>query len=109
MVVEVPLGPLWDATDIRLEPLSRSITGKTTSGQHLFTGYHFHNFFDSISLLRKKYATYGHPREGAMELPLEELQTNDVGFMVDCLTGRERNTSKCNQASVADWTQKHSI
>lgn len=42
-----------------------------------------------------------------MDLPLEELQPNDVGFMVDCLTGRGRNTSKWNQASVADWAQRH--
>jgi hypothetical protein len=97
-------GPLWDATDFRMIS-SRRTAGTTSHGiPHMLpTAYHFHNFFDSLHTLRRKYLTYGHPKAGAMELPLGEIQINDLGFMVDCLTGRSTSGSKWRQPGPSDW------
>lgn len=111
--VNVPLGPLWDATDFRMMGCRRRATGmmvvknnETKKVHRLIpTGYHFHNFFDSLQVLRRKYATYGHPKRGALEIPLEKIQHNDVGFMVDCLSGRNVSGSKWRQAMPEDWEQ----
>ncbi len=103
----ITLGPLWDATDVRmLWGSGRMMVGTTSHGyvNMLNTGYHFHNFFDSLQVLRRKYLTYGHPKKDAMSLSLGEIQPNDVGFMVDCLMGRSTSGSKWRQAGPADWS-----
>jgi hypothetical protein len=110
-VTTVPMAPLWDATDIRMMGAGRRAMGTTSQGipYALPTGYHFHNFFDSLSTLRRKYLTYGHPKKGAMELPLGEIQPNDVGFLVTCLSERPIETaslssrSKWSQPKKSDW------
>ena len=79
-------GPLWDPTDFRMEG------GSTARGKNgLHTAFHLHNFFASIPVLRNKYVTYGHPVRDAGSKPLAAVHSGDVGFMVDCLAGR--NTS----------------
>ena len=97
-------GPLWDATDYRLITLRR-MSGTTSQGYTHFlpTGYQFHNFFVSLQTLRFKYETYGHPKKGASHIPLAQIQPNDVGFMVDCLTGRSTSGSKWKQPGRSDW------
>lgn len=89
-------GPLWDATDFRMEKKGRTeVVGSTPNLPHLLhTGYHFHNFFDSLEILRRKYKTYGHPKPDAMKLPLSAIQKNDLGFMADCLSGRRISGTK---------------
>jgi hypothetical protein len=87
------MGPLWDATDFRMLGGSE-IQGR--NGEH--TAYHFHNFFESIAVLRNKYLTYGHPTEGALEKPLGELHSDDVGFMVDCLMDRTEKDNEFKRA-----------
>jgi hypothetical protein len=87
-------GPLWDATDFRMESGSKLATGR----KDLHTAFHFHNFFNSIAILRNKYKTYGHPVRGALEMPLGELHPNDVGFMVDCLMNRSEDGNKHRRA-----------
>ena len=88
------MGPLWDATDFRMLGGGSMLQGR--NGEH--TGYHFHNFFDSIAVLRNKYLTYGHPKGGALEIPLGELHSEDVGFMVDCLMNRTEEDNKYERA-----------
>lgn len=97
-------GPLWDATDFRMIS-SRRAAGTTSQGYpHMLpTAYHFHNFFDSLQTMRNKYQTYGHPKPGAMDMALGEIQKNDIGFMVDCLTGRSTSGSKWKQPGPSDW------
>ena len=93
-------GPLWDANDFRMEKRgSVRISGnsKSLGKNQLKTGYHFHNFFDSMDVMRRKYRTYGHPVTEAYTRSLTDIQRNDLGFMVDCLTGRRESGSK--------WTQ----
>jgi hypothetical protein len=97
-------GPLWDATDMRMIT-TRPILGTTTLGlrKQLHTAVHLHNFFDSLAVLRNKYETYGHPRPNASNIPLSEIQRNDIGFMVDCLTGNHgASGSKWSHAAPAD-------
>lgn len=103
----VPLGPLWDATDMRMMAAGgRRAEGIQNGARLIPTGYHFHNFFDSLSTLRNKYFTYGHRKKAAMEVPLSAIHPNDVGFMVTCLTGRSQpntTTSKWRQPKPSDW------
>mmetsp|Transcript_1703 Transcript_1703/g.2335 ORF Transcript_1703/g.2335 Transcript_1703/m.2335 type:complete len:470 (-) Transcript_1703:223-1632(-) len=81
--------PLWDATDFRMGNGGRIVSGN--DGLH--TAFHFHNFFDSLSILRKKYKTYGHPVHDALEKPLGLIE-EDVDFMVDCLMNRTEDGNK---------------
>ena len=94
----VVLGPLWDANDFRMEAGGRQILGRTKTGFEIPTAYHFHNFFDSIAMLRRKYVNYGHNVPKAMDLPLSQIH-EDLGFMVDCL----ENYSSRQRAGQADW------
>jgi hypothetical protein len=75
--------PLWHGTDMRLGNGGRMIEMADGSP----TGYHFHNFFMSADEVRNKYATYGHARSGAENLPVWEVSA-DVKLAVDCAHGQ---------------------
>lgn len=103
----IPLGPLWDAADVRMLGGSyRQAVGTTSHGHanSLYTAYHFHNFFESLEVFRRKYLTYGHPQWEAMNVSLGDIHKDDVGFMVDCLTGRSDSGSIFQQPSPTDWS-----
>ena len=51
------------------------------------TGYHFHNFFMDADEVRNKYATYGHAKSDAKNLPMWEV-SEDTQLAVDCAHGR---------------------
>lgn len=107
----VPLGPLWSAADYRGLGYGTSgmVTGTRTHqniSYSLPTAYHFHNFFDSLSTLRRKYFTYGHPIATAWTVPLSDIHPEDVGFAVSCLAGRPPADAKRNryrQPTLSDW------
>ena len=104
---EAGAGPLWDATDFRMEKhgsIKASGSTPVVGKNQLRTGFHFHNFFDSMEILRRKYKTYGHPIEEAYTRSLTDIQPNDLGFMVDCLTGRRESGSKWAQPKIGnEW------
>lgn len=58
--------PLWNAADYR-----RNHGGFFYGDDDipLYVGYHIHNMFDDMALMRKKYLTYGHPIEDALTKP----------------------------------------
>jgi hypothetical protein len=63
--------PLWHSSDIRTEVGGRMV--HQDNGGH--TGYHFHNYFKNAEHIHYKYLTYGHPRAGAMEMPIWDIDT----------------------------------
>lgn len=70
--------PLWNAADIRHHP------GKSYGySWEVYNGFHFHNFFPNIKTLRKKYKTYGHPVNDAMEKNLGDIH-EDLEAMIHC-------------------------
>jgi hypothetical protein len=70
--------PLWNAADFR-----RGNGG----GVLLGAGFHLHNFFPSISSVRWKYETYGHPHLNAEAMHLGSID-GDLNFMVNCVLNR---------------------
>ena len=45
------------------------------NGTKTCTGTHFHNYFDSFEVMRRKYSkTYGHPKKDAEEISLGTTQ-----------------------------------
>ncbi|KAL7537056.1 hypothetical protein ACHAXR_010153 [Thalassiosira sp. AJA248-18] len=72
--------PLWNAADYR------KIPGGFFYGDDnlpLYVGYHIHNFFDDMGLMRKKYLTYGHAIGDALTKPLSYMN-REVNLMVRC-------------------------
>lgn len=72
--------PLYNAADYRRTP-----GGYFYGDDHLplYIGYHIHNFFDDMSVLRKKYKTYGHAQKNALTKPLSDMN-REVNLMVRC-------------------------
>ena len=73
--------PLWNAADYRRTP------GGFFYGDDdvpLYVGYHVHNFFEDIRVLRKKYLTYGHAIQDAMTRPLSDMN-KETNLMVRCV------------------------
>ena len=83
--------PLWHGTDMRSGVGGRMI-GMTNGSP---TGYHFHNFFMNADEVRNKYATYGHARSSAKNLPLWEIH-EDLKLAVDCAHGQREYTLDFN-------------
>ena len=83
--------PLWHGTDMRSGAGGRII--KMANGSP--TGYHFHNFFMNADEVRNKYATYGHARSSAKNLPLWEIH-EDLKLAVDCAHGQREYTLDFN-------------
>ncbi len=79
----VSMYPLWKSHEIRSLEGGRQIN----TGRDVYCAYHFHNFFDSIPILRNKYVTYGHSDQEAASKPLGEIQ-EDVNLTVNCVTER---------------------
>lgn len=79
---------LWNAADYRMTQAGgKLLAGIMYNGKNdVFTGYHFHNFFPSVPILRGKYHSYAHAVDGADSLPLSEIN-KDLKVMVDCLSG----------------------
>lgn len=85
--------PLWNPADFRRDQGGHVIYYEDVDYLPFrmgHTGYHFHNFFESIQHLRKKYVTYGHPMPEAAHMSVGQIQP-DLDVMVDCVLGR--NTS----------------
>lgn len=87
-IPEGKLAPLWDASDFRLQSNrgEAAVFGKypNRTDIRLHTGFHLHNYFESLSILRNKYLTYGHPVPGAKVLPLKNI-SSDVKYFVNCV------------------------
>ena len=74
--------PLWKPLDFR-----STEGGRMVSGNQTYSGFHLHNFFSSIKILRNKYATYGHQVHHADKIPLGKL-AKDIHLTVNCVTER---------------------
>ena len=70
--------PLYNAPDFR------RISGRSYLGKDVrHTGFHLHNFFSDVSVLRNKYSTYGEVVKGAMGMTLRTIH-GDLRVMCDC-------------------------
>ncbi|GFH56163.1 hypothetical protein CTEN210_12639 [Chaetoceros tenuissimus] len=83
--------PLWKPVDFRSVqgggPIGEILNGDNPKRPMGYVGYHFHNFFDSIKPIRKKYATYGHPNANATFWPLGNIST-ELDVAVRCIMNR---------------------
>ena len=78
--------PLWNAADFR------RTSGNMYGSGKIYVGYHFHNFFPSVDIIRKKYKTYGHPVKDALEKPLGGIH-EDLQSMINCGLNRTEEDS----------------
>jgi hypothetical protein len=100
-VLENKRFPLWDGRDIReINGNGDSLVNwadakKLGMGQTSVYGaaYHFHNWFNDLSILRHKYATYGHGWSGANDRPLSKIQ-GDLDMLVRCSRGLGNEVSE---------------
>ena len=76
--------PLWRPVDFRNAEGGDQYIEQPNNGH---TGYHFHNFFDSFDVMKKKYKTYGHSVADADLMSIAELH-GDVDRGVKCMMGR---------------------
>lgn len=74
---------LWSAADFR----RRGSKGKRYGSKPNPIGFHYHNAFSSIEVLRRKYRTYGHPKPDAETVALESIHIQ-LDLMVDCALDR---------------------
>jgi hypothetical protein len=82
-------GPLHNAADFRMTGGGFMYSGGVGFN---YVGYHFHNFFPSIEVLRKKYKTYGHPVNDALDIHLGSIH-EDVASMVYCGLGQPEKSA----------------
>ena len=84
----ISMYPLWKAVDFR-STFGGVVRKEHTKGKSPMkhTGFHFHNFFDSFAVMRRKYKTYGHPKDDAEEVPLGKIQ-EDIEVGIRCIMGR---------------------
>ena len=66
-------------------------------------GFHYHNAFESVDVLRNKYKTYGHPKPKALTAPIGEIH-KALDLMMECALNNHNQSSRVN---VSDGT--HSI
>lgn len=85
---------LWKVGDFRMRSGGDQIKG--VNGEH--TAFHFHNFFNSMSVLRFKYGNYGHAIRGADVKALGDLGDDHIVFMIGCLMERETDGGKWEEA-----------
>lgn len=88
--------PLWNAADFRRDQGGFKFAFENVNYLRFHmghTGFHFHNFFDTTQLLRKKYKTYGHPVPKAEELTISEIH-GDLDLFVDCVLNRNASSNK---------------
>ena len=83
--------PLWKPVDFRGAQggglIGEILNGDNPKRPQGYVAYHFHNFFDSIKPIRKKYATYGHPNQNATFWPLGNIST-ELDVAVRCIMNR---------------------
>jgi hypothetical protein len=88
MMPNTTMFPLWKPVDFRSTKGTQLMGQDKALGAYGYTGYHFHNFFDSIEDLRGKYATsYGHANPSASRMPLGKIQ-EDLNIAINCATER---------------------
>lgn len=100
--------PLFNAADYRRTPGGFFYGNDITP---LYIGYHVHNFFDDISVMRQKYLTYGHAQTDALTKPLGELN-REVNLMVRCAlnnTEESMDGSVMNKYKTREERRKHAI
>ena len=111
--------PLFNAADFRRTP-GGYFYGNDNAP--LYVGYHVHNFFDDVSVMRQKYLTYGHAQTDALVKPLGDLN-REVNLMVRCaleddgVSGNNDNNnnnntmdgSVMNKYKTKDDRRKHAI
>lgn len=91
-VIENNRFPLWDGRDVRevngnFDSLVNYVGDyKAGMGDTAVygTAYHLHNWFRDLTVLRHKYATYGHATENAEQKPLSKIQ-GDLDMLVRCV------------------------
>ena len=94
----ISMYPLWNPADFQCVEGGTQLSEKYLAMRYddeegdkklilTHTGYHFHNFFETIELLRNKYLTYCHPIKEAESKPLGELQT-DINMAIACVMNR---------------------
>ncbi|KAL7545997.1 hypothetical protein ACHAWF_009349 [Thalassiosira exigua] len=74
--------PLYNAADMR-RLRGENVYGIEKNSPNWYSGYHFHNFFQNVCVLRNKYLTYGHPMKEAIWTNLSNIH-GDVKSMVYC-------------------------
>ena len=67
-------------------------------------GFHYHNAFESVDVLRNKYKTYGHPNQKALSVPIGEINKN-LDLMMECALNNHNQSSRVNVVS----NRTHSI
>ena len=92
--------PLWNAADFR-----RNKGGYFYGDDNLplYIGYHVHNFFDDMSVLRKKYLTYGHKIGDALTKPLSAMN-REVNLMIRC--ANHNNTYELEGSVIYKYKSK---
>jgi len=78
IVKEIGKWPLFNLADMR-----NAVGSQKLYGGEDYACYHFHNWFDSLKSLRRKYRTYGHADVNVYKKPLSEIE-GDVDIMVRC-------------------------
>jgi len=78
IVKEIGKWPLFNLADMRT-----AVGSKKLYGGEDYACYHFHNWFDSLETLRRKYRTYGHVHSDIYKKTLSEIK-GDVDIMVRC-------------------------
>eukprot|EP00551_Chaetoceros_affinis_P003855 CAMPEP_0203635578 /NCGR_PEP_ID=MMETSP0088-20131115/2340_1 /ASSEMBLY_ACC=CAM_ASM_001087 /TAXON_ID=426623 /ORGANISM="Chaetoceros affinis, Strain CCMP159" /LENGTH=323 /DNA_ID=CAMNT_0050489509 /DNA_START=42 /DNA_END=1013 /DNA_ORIENTATION=+ len=76
--------PLWRPVDFRNAEGGEQYVEQPTKGH---TGFHFHNFFDSFDVMKKKYKTFGHSVVNADLKSITKINPN-VDRGVRCIMGR---------------------
>eukprot|EP00550_Attheya_septentrionalis_P000068 CAMPEP_0198286386 /NCGR_PEP_ID=MMETSP1449-20131203/5478_1 /TAXON_ID=420275 /ORGANISM="Attheya septentrionalis, Strain CCMP2084" /LENGTH=478 /DNA_ID=CAMNT_0043984105 /DNA_START=315 /DNA_END=1748 /DNA_ORIENTATION=+ len=87
MMPNTTMFPLWKPVDFRSARGGNMFVDRWVGRVNGYTGYHLHNFFESIPVLRKKYQTYGHANPDALEMPLGEIH-EDLHLTINCVTQR---------------------
>ena len=75
--------PLWRPIDFRN---TGGADGLTSDHHNHPIGFHFHNFFSSMKVMRHKYFTYGHANKDAFTMRLDETH-NDLKMTLNCIRG----------------------
>lgn len=101
--------PLFNAADFRRTPGGYFYGNDNVP---LYIGYHVHNFFDDISIMRQKYLTYGHAQVDALTKPLGDLN-REVNLMVRCAVNEEEDDamdgSVMTKYKTKDERRNHAI
>ena len=87
MMPNTTMFPLWKPSDFRMAQGGNMFSDRLVGQGNGYTGYHLHNFFESVPVLRHKYKTYGHSARNALKMPLGNIH-EDLHFAINCVTQR---------------------